>query len=713
MTRGRGGFILHPLKIAGWNRLLIRTRIFDYHLRLPAKVSKIIKIRFRYEKGEKMLLVSVKVGPFKSINIPQDVIIDKEVTVLVGMNESGKTVFLQSLEKSNDALGISIFNPIDDYPRKDLPSYLKRHKTNPAEVTKITYCLSDEEIADLNKEFKTALKSGFQFSVTHKYDNQKSVDIEVDEKPVIESLSAQLSSSEAQKAVKEASSLRDIPAILKDIDLTSEDKEILTTIEDRVKKTKWESVTESEVWECLRLRVPKFLYFSDYDLLPSKINLRDLSNRVDQAKSDSKFLTQKHRAILALLRMADISIDDFTKPGGYEPLKAKIEGISIGLTDQIMKFWKQNEDLEVEVDIKPDPEDEPPFNNEPNLYLRIKNLRHRGVSTPFEQRSRGFIWFFSFLVWFDSVQHQIATSGILEQRNLILLLDEPGLSLHAMAQDDFLRYIDDLAAKHQVIYTTHSPFMVHPDRLNQVRVVEDQKKIGTVISDNLSASDPRTIFPLQAALGWTIAQNLFISERNLLVEGPSELIYLKSISDLLETQGRTSLRNDVTIVPVGGLDKVVTFVALLGANGLKLAILHDYHGIPEQKLIDLVKQKIISPKVILNASQFRDLSNIGKSGQPTDIEDLFDPSLYIKIFNEAFVNQLKGTVIRESDLSPGDRIVDRIERYINAKGIQIRPSGGFNHYSVASYFASNPPKSLDADTLRRFDELFKTVNALF
>ena len=105
---------------------------------------------------------------------------------------------------------------------------------------------------------------------------------------------------------------------------------------------------------------------------------------------------------------------------------------------------------------------------------------------------------------------------------MILLLDEPGLALHALAQKDFLRYIDELSDKHQVLYTTHSPFMVHSDRLNQVCVVEDVDKVGTIISDNVSDSDPRTIFPLQAALGWTIAQNLFISERNLLVEGPSE-----------------------------------------------------------------------------------------------------------------------------------------------------------------------------------------------
>lgn len=578
-----------------------------------------------------MLLVSAKVGPFKSINTPQDVSIDEAVTVLVGMNEAGKTVFLQALEKSNDALGLARFDPIDDYPRKDLPAYLKQHKTKPAAVTVLTYRPSNDELVKLNDEFHTKLELGFQFTVTHVYDDSIRIGIDVDEKPVIESLlSKNALSSDATTVIKKAVSIRSILEGLKKVSLAENDKVFLAAIESRIAKAQhWESVVQCELWERLKSMIPKFLYFSDYDLLPSKMNLGDLTQRVEQAKTDPKQLQPKHRAVLALLRMADISIGDFAKPGGYEQLKAKIEGVSISLTDQIMEFWKQNEDLEVEVDIKSDSEDEAPYNNGANLYLRIKNRRHRGVSTPFQQRSRGFIWFFSFLVWFDSVQHQIDPNGKIEHRQLILLLDEPGLALHALAQNDFLRYIDELSNKHQVIYTTHSPFMVHSDRLHQVRVVEDQEKVGTAISDNVSGSDPRTIFPLQAALGWTIAQNLFISERNLLVEGPSELIYLKAVSALLEAQGRTGLRDDVTIVPVGGLDKVVTFVALLGANGLKLAVLHDYRGAPEQKLMELVKQKMISPRALLNASQFRDLNNIGKSGLPSDTEDLFDVTLYL------------------------------------------------------------------------------------
>ena len=82
-------------------------------------------------------------------------------------------------------------------------------------------------------------------------------------------------------------------------------------------------------------------------------------------------------------------------------------------------------------------------------------------------RSRGFVWFFSFLAWLSQQQRK----GI----PLILLLDEPGLVLHASAQGDLLRYIEaELKPHHQVIYTTHSPFMVDPKNFDRVRIVRDR-----------------------------------------------------------------------------------------------------------------------------------------------------------------------------------------------------------------------------------------------
>lgn len=662
-----------------------------------------------------MRLASAVVGPFRSINAKQTVNIDPSITVFVGMNEAGKTVFLKALTKANDALSEESFDPTSDYPRKDYTGYMKRHSDNPEEVVVLKYELSDKEIAHIHADVGVDLERGFAFSINHRYDNSSTIGIQVPESPILKQMAAtQGLSQPASDAVSGATNLRDALARLQKVDRNDADEKFFQAISDRVNKTKWNQVIAWEVWQWLSIRIPKFLYFSDYDLLPGKLNLKDLANRVAAAAADqasaNKHLNAKHRAVLALLRMADVSVNDFAGNTAYEPLKAKVEAISISLTDDILEFWKQNEDLEVEVDIRTDTTDEAPFNDGPNLYLRIKNRRHRGVSTPFDQRSRGFIWFFSFLVWFDSVQHQLDPTGKGKSAPLILLLDEPGLALHALAQADFLNYIDNLAKSHQVIYTTHSPFMVRSDRLHQVRVVEDKPKDGTIISENLVDSDERTIFPLQAALGWTIAQNLFIAERNLLVEGPSELAYLTTMSALLSASGQSGLDESIVIVPVGGLANVATFISLLGANGLTLAVLHDYNGRPEQKIDNLVQQRLVAKKLVFNASQFRDPDRIGENTAPTDIEDLISPQVYLEYFNRTFAAALQGQQITEADLPAGDRVVLRIERALEAKGIQLRPNGGFNHYLVAVKFAQDPPTAIDKYTQSCFSSLFTTVN---
>lgn len=667
-----------------------------------------------------MQLISAQVGPFRSINEQQDVEIDPQTTVLVGMNEAGKTVFLKALHKANDALDNEKFSLTDDYPRKDLAAYKRRHEESPDEAVTLVYKISDEELAEVNEMLGSSLNGVCKLSVSHNYSGLKTIGISVPERPVLDKLSATEGlSPTVVTALSKAYSVISANTVLKQMtELNDVDKTLQAQLEIRVKAKpdKWVSVCQYEAWQVLSLKIPKFLYFSDYDLLPGKLNLKNLSARLAAAKSDPtnahKQIEPKHQAVLALLRMADVRLEDFSEgAASYEDLKAQIEAVSINLTDQVLNFWKQNEDLEVEVDIRQDPKDASPFNDGPNLYLRIRNRRHRGVSTPFDQRSRGFIWFFSFLVWFDSVQDQLKLQAPKSCSQLILLLDEPALALHALAQTDFLRYIDHLAKSHQVIYTTHSPFMINSDRLHQVRVVEDKPAVGTVISDNLSGSDAKTIFPLQAALGWNIAQNLFIAKHNLLVEGVSELTLLQTMSKVVEAAGGKGLNPSITIVPVGGLSNVATFISLLNGNGLKFAVLHDYNGRPDQKLDSLVQQKLLNKKQVFNFSQFRDLNNIGDNTTASDLEDLFDVPTYLYFFNQVFAKELKGTTLSEADLPQGDRIVQRIEKHLAAEGVKVRQNPGYNHYAVAAAFTSAVPEKVEDEVIKRFSALFDALSA--
>jgi hypothetical protein len=659
-----------------------------------------------------MQLTKAHITLFKSIDDSNEVIIEPDVTALVGQNESGKTAFLEALYKAFAVEEDTRYNYIEDYPRKGLTSYEEQHNKKPAIVTILTYKLNENEIQYINEDLDFKLLEELTFTISHKYDNTRTIGLSILVKPSEAYTEHLIKNSPLPKEIKDnvssVTTLEELFKILENSDLNSESSDWFSNLTQKFQcpeTSNWK-ILDYHIWNNhLSPNIPKFVYFDEYQFLPGKVNLLTL-----QQRECNKTLTNEDKTVLALLRLARININDLITPNGYETSKARLEGISNSITDKIFEYWTQNQDLEVEFDIKEDPNDTAPFNTGKNLYIRIRSKRHR-VTVPFNQRSKGFIWFFSFLVWFDSIKQQTGTNG-----DLILLLDEPGLNLHALAQADLLRYIDHLAKSHQIIYTTHSPFMVHSDRIHQVRTVEDLPKEGTKISDNVSGSDPKTIFPLQAALGYTIAQNLFISKKNLLVEGPADLIYLKLFSSILDQKGRESLRDDITIVPVGGLDKLSTFVALLGGNQLELVVLHDYAKKPDAKLESLIQHKLIRERSILHYAIFRSGSSPKNPNFPSsDVEDMMSEAFYLSIFNKSFTKELNAQQIAATDLPSGDRIVERIERYLKSNNIQLRPSGGFNHYRVANYLASNPvvPSKVDKNTLNSFEQLFKRVNELF
>ena len=183
-----------------------------------------------------MILVSAKIGPFRSMNTVQTIELDPKVTVFVGMNEAGKTVVLKALEKSADALQQEGFDVVEDYPRKDLTSYQKQHKTEPAEATVLTYSLDDDEIAAINAKFGTSIPSGFTFSVTHKYDGKRAIGVSVDEGPVVAAI-AQSLSTDAAAALSGVKSLREIPTKLVGVELTASDTAVLDALTARIKAT--------------------------------------------------------------------------------------------------------------------------------------------------------------------------------------------------------------------------------------------------------------------------------------------------------------------------------------------------------------------------------------------------------------------------------------------------------------------------------------------
>jgi hypothetical protein len=160
--------------------------------------------------------------------------------------------------------------------------------------------------------------------------------------------------------------------------------------------------------------------------------------------------------------------------------------------------------------------------------------------------------------------------------NAILLLDEPGFSLHGLKQKDFRATLSKLAAKNQTIFTTHSPFLVGPDELDLVRVVEMRDRaVGTKVHTTVTATDPASLLPVQEALGYELAQSLFGQQCNLVLESLTDYWYMEATAQLVHDGGGAQLDRQIAMLPAATAGKVAYFATVLHANGMKVAALLD------------------------------------------------------------------------------------------------------------------------------------------
>ncbi len=620
----------------------------------------------------------------------------RDVVALVGKNESGKTTFLHALEKLNPAEGThGDFNPVMDYPRREYAKYKKTHESAPATVVEAEFEISDAEVAQIEKALGAGVLRSRQVTASKNYKNARTWTVEVDEGAAIRHLAAGAGlPAEVDELVRTSAN---IVALIKALEALADKAPSTTTFLTTLKA----KFTEEKglVWVVINSYLvklaPRFVYFDDYSVMRGTINLQTFA---EKKNANPSTLDDADRTFLALLGLADSTLDDFVANQNYESLKAQLEAASTSITDDVFKYWTQNKQLQVEFDVAAGTKAEPaPFNSGTNLHVRIKNERHR-VTVPFDERSRGFVWFFSFFAYFSQLDGKPGS--------VVLLLDEPGLSLHAKAQEDFLRFIDErLAPDYQVVYTTHSNFMIAPDKLDRVWTVQDVDGQGTVISNDVLKNDKDTIFPLQAALGYNMAQTLFVGVNNLLVEGPSDLLYLTLLGRVVSVAGKRPLDPSWIVVPAGGADKVSTFVSLLGANGFNIAVLMDVAAKDRQRIEGLQAHALLGRSALVQVTEVT-------GTKAADIEDIFMPGFYLKLVNGAYRDALAKPLTLDMLPVGGPRIVKRIEAYFDQNGID---GGRFNHYLPAEYFMKEQVSLLgevDTATVERAERLFNRVNSL-
>ncbi len=257
--------------------------------------------------------------------------------------------------------------------------------------------------------------------------------------------------------------------------------------------------------------------------------------------------------------------------------------------------------------------------------------------------------------------------------------------------------------------------MVAPDNLLSARTVEDvvitrkderPEVIGTKVGSDVLSTDRDTLFPLQAALGYEITQTLFVGEHTLLVEGPSDLLYLKAFSEVLRLYKRIHLDQHWTICPVGSIDKVSAFMSLFGGNRLHVAVLTDFASGQKKKVEDFRRSKILRDGHVFSMDTY--------AGQPeADIEDVLGAALYVELVNTCYCLAGKHVLLA----SPaGSRVIKHAENHFRMLPDTVPE---FDHYTPAVYFTEHqssilkklPDAELEA-VIARFEKLFSDLNAL-
>ena len=606
-----------------------------------------------------MILKSVRIREYKNIRDSGRVEIDDRVTCLVGKNESGKSSLLEAIYRLHPAATghPETFSALRDYPRR---RYLQDRQDVPATcpVTAV-FELEEEDLRAVEEATASERPAPRRIVVSRNYDNDLVWHFERDAAGG-DAASPLPDPEEAGVVAGDGS-----PEARSDPLPPGE-------AGDEAPGRDRGAVLPADLRRALEERLPRFLYFDEYSVIGGRLSLP----RLQRAAEGS--LEPGERSALSLLRLAGIDVSEF-RTGEYETRKASLEAAANELTDEVLRYWTQNPHLCVDLDIDPDGGGEA---GAPFVEIRIRNQRHR-ISLNFGERSQGFTWFFSFLA---------ALSEVRPSKRTILLLDEPGLGLHAAGQKDLLRFIEEgLAPSHQVVYSTHSPFMVAAPALERVRTVEDRDEAGSCVSHAFFDHSRDTRLPLQASLGAELIHTLPVSADTLLVEGPSDHVFLTALSAHLESRGRASLDSRWTVVPVGGLSGVCAFAALLGTRP-NVAIIADLHDAGERVAESTAGREMLAREGVIRLSELT-------GAEEADIEDLFAEEFYVEL-----VNRSRAAAIEVFEVQGTGRIVERIE---NATG------AGFNRYLPALFLLEHPEalsERLDESTLERFETLFRRVN---
>jgi predicted ATPase len=569
-----------------------------------------------------MRLVAARIQKYRCIRDTGWFDIEPAKTIFVGANEAGKTAILQALQQLRAPAGVAGFDSLRDYPRSEYSDFtVSRADPESVDVVSARFRLDSLDIAELPPGYEDAT-----YVCGRRLDNSSWHRIEggperlaytADLDEALGDLAAHVDGRHAAAAhgEREAEAEAGQPGPdgepepedalpsgalaaatsgwTEDAALTVEMAASLRAWLDQVaplvdesnaaEKERYDrllAVTElpalhEQALSTLADLVPVFIMFSNYIRVRPLIHLGHLATRLESDVLDDDQYDYGNACLMKLLGFSARELSDLGRVA--EPTAQDTEGLkryrdqldrrayqlnaaSVRLTNEIRRVWSPNPDR---------PEADRLRVIADGQYLKVVVEDELGVEIELDQRSEGFQWLVSFFTVFFA-----ESAG--KHANAILLLDEPGLSLHGLKQRSFRSTLSRLAGRSQTIFTTHSPFLVGPDELDIVRLVEmTDRTSGTKVHTTIKAADPVSVVPLQESLGYDLAQSMFTEDRNLVLERLSDYWYVEATAHLLAEAAIVRMHDEVAMHSAGAAGKVVYYATILHASKLKVAALLD------------------------------------------------------------------------------------------------------------------------------------------
>ena len=670
-----------------------------------------------------MKLTKARIQNYRSIIDTGEFDIEELKTIMVGPNEAGKTVILRALQQLNKPSEVAGFDVLRDYPRS-MYNDISTKKVLPKDVTVVTgyYELEESDKVLIPEEFKECQYKVYKNIDNELYHSLENAPSKVYFKDIKGDLTRMLAHLDKQFKVEnpENEELSKTPSeLIKSIigtwsDYTSISGENETKLNAFLEKNfalveegnakeegRYSKLLEQikfnskrdEVLSILSKREPVFILFNNYFKVKPSVHLEHLAKRTEQNLLDDEYYDYGNLCLLKLLgftarELSDLGSTVSPNESDREALQKykdkldsrsyQLNAASVRLTEEIRKVWMPNPDR---------PEADKLKVTADGQYLKVVVEDDIGVDIELDQRSEGFQWLVSFFVVFFA-------EAMDKHKNAILLLDEPGMSLHGLKQRDFRDTISRLAETNQTIYTTHSPFLVGPDELDIVKVVEmKNRKEGTKVHTTISSSDPAGLLPLQEALGYDLAQSLFSQQRNLILEGITDYWYVDATANLLRESKDENLNDKIALVFANSAGKVVYYATILYAHNLKVAALLDSDSAGDQAAQQENLVHTLGNKNILRTKDF--VADVPKA----EIEDLLRETL-IGIVKKEYGVDTK-TI---SDSQPNRPIIDIFSAEVP----------NFSKYKLAKMYIKwtkeNEAKKLKPTELANWKKLIQQVN---